>query len=183
MSAKRIVPRSADVMKNAEQKRRVTDAVDDERFLACIGRGFFVEVKSDQQIAARAHAFPSDEQQQEIIRQHQHQHGEHEEIQIAEETVIAAFVRHVAGGIDVNQKSDAGDDENHHRGKRVELKSPVGDEVREAAVEHVIRHGGKPFEQHIDRDAIILRAARAAARNSADGKNERDENAARRRAR
>ncbi len=60
---------------DAEKKSCVTDAVDDECFLARVGRGFLVEVKSDEQVAARAHAFPADEEQQEIIRKNQHQHG------------------------------------------------------------------------------------------------------------
>ena len=74
-------------------------------------------------------------------------------------------MRHVAGGIDVDQETDAGDDENHHGGERVEQEAPVGDEIREAAVEHVERHGGEPFEEDVDRDAIVLRAARGAAGN------------------
>src|SRR6202041_2325778 len=98
---------------DAEEKTGVADAVDDEGFLACIGGGFLVEVKSDEQIAARAHAFPADEEQEEVIGEYQHQHGEHEEIQVAEEAVVAAFVRHVAGGVDVNQETDAGDDEDN----------------------------------------------------------------------
>ncbi len=101
-----------------------------------------MEVESNEQVAARADAFPADEEQQEIIGKNQHQHGEHEKIQVAEEAVVTAFVSHVAGGIDVNQEADAGDDENHHGGKRVELETPVSDEIREATVEHVEGHGG-----------------------------------------
>ncbi len=61
------------------------------------------EVESDQQVAAQPHAFPADEQQQVILRQHQHQHEEHEQVQVREEAVVAAFVLHVADGVNVNQ--------------------------------------------------------------------------------
>ena len=136
-----------------------------------------MEVKSDEQVAARAHAFPADEEQQEIIREHQHQHGKHEEIQVAEEAVVAAFVRHVAGGVNVNQEADAGDDEDHNGGERVELEAPVGDEIREAAVEHVERNGGEPFEEDVDRDAIVLRE-REELQETSGRENKGDENAA-----
>ena len=53
----------------AQQEARVTDAVDDERLLPRIRRRFAQEVETDQQVAAQSHAFPADEQQQQIVRQ------------------------------------------------------------------------------------------------------------------
>ncbi len=105
-----------------------------------------MEIESDQKVAAGAHAFPANEKQQEIVRQHQHEHRKHEQVQVTEKAVVAALVRHIAGGVNMNQESDAGDDENHHAGQRIDLKSPVGDEFRQPAVEHVIRNGGNPLE-------------------------------------
>jgi hypothetical protein len=99
---------------HAQDKRGVTDAVDDERLLTRVPGGFFVEVESDQQVTAQPHAFPADEQQQVVAAQHQDQHEEHEQIEIGKEAVVAALMRHVAGSVNVNQRADAGDDHHHH---------------------------------------------------------------------
>ncbi len=95
--------------KHAEHNAEIADAVDDERFLACVRRGLFQEIEADQQIAGETHAFPPNEKQNVVGGEHQDQHEEHEEIQVAEEAVVAAFMRHVSGGVDVNEEPDAGD--------------------------------------------------------------------------
>ena len=133
ISVNRIVPSVPTSRNKPEDEARVTDAVDDERLLARVRRRFPQEVKPDQQVAAQPHAFPPDEQQQQIVRQDQRQHREHEQIQVAEEAVVAALVRHVAGGIDVNQESDAGDHEQHHGRQRVEQHAPLRVEVHQVA--------------------------------------------------
>ena len=65
-------------------------------FLPASPANFFEEVKPDQQVAAQSHAFPADEEQQEVRAEHQDQHEEHEQVEIGEEAVVTAFVRHVA---------------------------------------------------------------------------------------
>ena len=105
---------------HGQRKSEIADAVHDERLVAGVGGEFFEEVESDQQVAAQPHAFPADEQQQEVRAQHQNQHEEHEQIQVREEAVVAAFVRHVADGVNVDQKADAGDDHQHHGGQPVD---------------------------------------------------------------
>ena len=105
-----------------------------------------MEIESDEEVAAGAHALPADKKKEEVVRQHQHKHRKHEQVQVTEEAVVAAFVRHVAGGVNVNQKSDAGDDENHYARERIDLESPVCDKFANPAVEHVIRNGGNPLE-------------------------------------
>ena len=49
-----------------------------------------------------------------LFAENQREHREHEKIQVAEEAVVAAFVRHVSGGINVDQQSDSRDDKHHH---------------------------------------------------------------------
>ena len=66
--------------------------VDPEGLLARVGRRFLQEPEADQQVAAQAHAFPADEHHDQVRGQHQRQHEEHEEIQVAEEAAVAAFV-------------------------------------------------------------------------------------------
>ena len=91
-------------------------------FLPASAADFLQEVETDQQVAAQAHAFPADEEKHEIGGENQNQHEEHEQIQVGEEAVVAAFMRHVARGVDVDQEADAGDDQHHHDGELVQLQ-------------------------------------------------------------
>ena len=82
---------------NAEQEAEVADAIDDEGFdRGGVGGGLLVP-EADQQIGAEADAFPAEEQLQQIVGRHQHQHGESEQRQKGEEArprgVIAACSR------------------------------------------------------------------------------------------
>ncbi len=110
----------ADDQEHGQRKAEVADAVDDECLVARGGRELLSEIESDQQVAAQSHAFPADEQQQVILRQHQHQHEEHEQVQVREEAVIASFVLHVADGVNMDQRADAGDHHQHDGGEPVD---------------------------------------------------------------
>ena len=85
-----------------------------------------MKIKSDQQIRAQPHAFPPDKHQHVIIGQDQREHGEHEEVEVSEEAVVAAFMRHVSGRINMDQHADAGDEQQPDAGERIEQKSGVG---------------------------------------------------------
>ncbi len=91
-------------------------------FLPAAAAESFGEPKSDQQIRRQAHALPADEHQQVVAGQNQRQHEKHEQIQVAEEAVVAALFPHVADGINVNEKSDAGHHQQHDQRKLVEAK-------------------------------------------------------------
>ena len=86
-----------------------------------VGRGFLI-IKADQQVRGHTHAFPAKEHLQQVVRGHQHQHGEGEEGQIGEETGAIAFalelriMGHVAHGIQMNQRRDRGHNDQHDRG-------------------------------------------------------------------
>src|SRR5579863_9833021 len=84
-----------------QRESEIADAVHDERLVAGVGGEFFQEVKSDQQVTAQAHSLPADEQKQVIRSKHQHQHEKHEQVEVGEEAVITAFVRHVADRVDM----------------------------------------------------------------------------------
>ena len=111
---------------HAQQKSGVANAVDDECLVRRVARRLAMEIETDQQIRTQAHALPADKHQHIVVRQDQRQHGEHEEVQISEEAVIAAFMRHVSGGINMDQHADAGDKQQPDAGERIEKKSGVG---------------------------------------------------------
>jgi hypothetical protein len=110
----------------AKNESGIADAVHDERL---VGRGrsrLTMKVKTDQQIRAQAHAFPSHEQKHVVIRQDERKHRKHEQVHVSEEAVVAAFVRHVSGGVNVDQHAHAGHKEQPDRRERIEQESGVG---------------------------------------------------------
>jgi hypothetical protein len=114
--------------KDAEQEGRIADAIHDEGFLGGVTRGFVLKVETDQEIAAKTYALPTHKEEQEIVGEDQGEHGKHEEIQVAKETVVAPLSAHVADGVDVNQEPDAGHYENHDARKRIEKIAPISEE-------------------------------------------------------
>ena len=78
--------------------------------------------KTNEQIGAETDAFPADEKHQKIISQHQQKHEENKQVQVNEEPDHPFIMAHVAESIDMDQKTDAGDDEQHYRGQRIRLK-------------------------------------------------------------
>src|SRR5947207_9219890 len=106
---------------NPEDKSSVADAIDDERFFPSVGSRLFQEIETDQQVAAKADAFPANKHEEHVVRQNEHQHGEHEEIQLAEEAVVAAFVPLVPEGVRENQEADAGNYEKQDAEELVEM--------------------------------------------------------------
>ena len=109
----------------AKQEAEVADAVDDEGLLARVGGGVLLEVEADQQVGGESDALPTHKHEQEVLRQHQRQHEEHKEVQIGEEAPVTLFVRHVAHGVDVNEKADAGDYQQHDQRELIEGKGKV----------------------------------------------------------
>ena len=152
----------------SDQETPVADPVDDERFLARVARRLLEEVEADQKVRAQAHAFPAHEHQRIVVRQHQREHEEDEEVEVAEEPVVAALVRHVAGGIDMDQESDAGHHQDHEGTERVEQEAEVRLGQRQ------------PGEQNDFVDALVLRQV-AQLQDSAHRQNEGDEESSRRR--
>ena len=121
-----------DQQKQRDQESEVADAVDDEGFLSCGGGRVLYEEEADQQIRRQADALPADEHQQVVAGQDQRQHEKHEQVQVGEEAVEAAFLPHVADGINVNQETNAGDDQQHDQRKLVEIEGEVDLEIPSA---------------------------------------------------
>src|SRR5580700_1128821 len=120
--------------KHPQQKSSVADAVHDERFVGCGAGAGTMEIESNQQIRAQAHAFPAYEHQHVIVREDEREHGKHEEVEVSEETVIPALVRHVAGRINVDESANTSYEQEPNAGKRIEQKTCVGLERNWAAV-------------------------------------------------
>src|SRR5207247_4035031 len=74
---------------------------------------------------AETDTYTAHKHHQVIVGEHQDQHRKHEQIHAAEEAVVSAFVRHVAGGINMNQEPYARHYQQHDGGELVKLETDV----------------------------------------------------------
>ena len=116
------MPKVDEDQQHPEDEAEVADAVDDERLLAGVGGRLLPEPEADQQVRAETDAFPADEHHREVGAEHQHQHERGEQIQVREvaRVLAVALLVHVAGRVDVDQRADAGDDQDHQRRQVIE---------------------------------------------------------------
>ena len=146
----------AEIPRNAEQSQQetcVTHAVDDERLIRCGRRRVPQEIEADQQVRAQTHALPADKHQRIIVRQDERQHREHEQVEVAEESVITALVCHVAYRVDVDEHAHAGHEQQPDRRQRIEQEAGVGAKWRGlSAVHHVAQAAiarAQPGKHHL----------------------------------
>jgi hypothetical protein len=114
-----------------EDERVIADPVDDERLVGSVRSGLPDVVITDEQIRAEPDAFPPDEHHQDVRAEHEQQHEEDEQVQIREvarELAVGLLV-HVRGRIDVDERPNPGDDQDHHRRQRIEAEGRVDHEV------------------------------------------------------
>ena len=113
-------PQAPKQEKQTQEKTGVTNPVDDKGLFP--GAGLFVVriPKANEQIGAQPDAFPAHEEQQDIIAQHQQQHGGGKEVEIGKIAHHIVVVGHIADGIDVDEKADPGDDHDHGAGQGID---------------------------------------------------------------
>ena len=121
---------------HSQNKPGIPDPVYDKSLFPGISRALLLQVVTDEQIGAQAHAFPSHKHQDKIVRQNQREHGEHEKIEVGKETVVAGVVPHIPRRIYVDQKSYARDHQDHHRRERIQQKPPRHREPCKAALRY-----------------------------------------------
>ena len=115
----------------AEHEQVVADAIHDERLLGRVPRRLLHVVEADEQVGTQAHALPAHEHHEEVRAEHEQQHEEHEQVQVREEPreVAVGLLVHVGRGVDVDERADAGDHQDHQRRQRVEAEGQVEREV------------------------------------------------------
>ena len=106
-----------------QEKAEVTEAVDNEGLLARVRGRLLLVVETDEQVGTESHRLPAEEQLEEVVAEHEHEHGEGEQAQVREEPVVAVLAFHVADRVDVHERTDAGDHDEHHRGQLVDQEA------------------------------------------------------------
>ena len=126
-----------------EHEAEVADAVGDERLLARDRGRVALEPERDQQVRAQADALPPEEGQQEARAEHEHEHRGREQVEVREEPAEARVAVHVPDRVQVDQRADAGDEQDHRRRERIDEEAEVDAEAARLdpreAVAHVVR--------------------------------------------
>ena len=118
-------PQAPEQYKQPQQKAGVPDPVDNKRLLAGAGLLIVGVPEADQQVGAQPHPFPTDKQQQQVLGHDQHQHGGGKQVEIGKIARHVRILGHVADRVDVDQKADPGNDQDHDRGQGIDPQGKV----------------------------------------------------------
>ena len=114
---------------HCDHEAPVANSVGDERFLASGGGRLAAVPETDEQVRAGAHTFPTEERNQHVLAEHQHEHAEHEQVEVQEELAELGITVHVPNGVQVDQRSNAGDEQRHRDRQRISKEGKVNLEV------------------------------------------------------
>ena len=126
--AERRVVQAPDLQEDQEHRDHepeVADARGDERLLARDRGTPALEPERDQQVRAEADALPAEERDEEARAEHQDQHRGAEQVHVREEARKALVAVHVADREDMDERSDAGDEEDERHRERVDEEAHV----------------------------------------------------------
>ena len=121
---------------DAEEEAEVADAIHDERLLGGIGGRGLLVVMVDQEVGAEAHQFPEHENHQQVVREHDAEHREHEDREPAKVPRPRPVVVHVAERKHVHRETDNPDDRQHEGGEVIELEAERQREVSQLQPRH-----------------------------------------------
>src|SRR5206468_6211241 len=114
--------------KEAEEEARVADAVHEEGLLPRRGVLRLLVPEADQGIGAEPHALPADEEERQVVGEHEDEHRGREQVQVGEVAREAPIAVHAADRVDVHEKADARHHERHDRRECVEPERGLGAE-------------------------------------------------------
>src|SRR5713101_8373724 len=138
----------------AEDHAHVADHVHHERLARCQHRGPAVVPEADQEIRAQADQSPPDDQEDEVARQDEEEHREHEDVHVREEACVARPILfiHVADRVGDDQPPNARDHEAHE--DREVVDQDVERHVERAALDPgpVSEVAGRVVEEEDERD-------------------------------
>ena len=78
-------------------------------FYSRLARRGLLAPEADELVGAETHEFPAHEEVQEVVRQHQHEHGEREHLQPREEERVLGIALHVGRAEHVHEEADQRD--------------------------------------------------------------------------
>ena len=114
---------------HCNEQAHITDAVHHECLLRGNRIGGNVVPETDEQVRGQAHAFPSDEETRVGVCKHQDEHGGDEEVEVGEETATRIVMSHVSDGVDVDKRTDEGDQHDEGHRQRIDHQAEVHREL------------------------------------------------------
>ncbi len=78
---------------------------------------------ADEDVGTDADQFPEDEHHHEVVREDDAEHREHEEREAGEVARLALVILHVAERINVDQRADGGDHEEHRLAELIDREA------------------------------------------------------------
>ena len=138
------------IMNPKSPTRLVTNA-----FLPATAAGVALEPERDEQVRAEPDALPAEEGDEEADAEHQHEHREDEQVEVGEEAAEALVAVHVPDRVEVDQRADAGDEQDPGHRQR----------VGEKPMSTWRRPGREPREEVDDVHPHLVRQRRACAKN------------------
>ena len=102
-----------------DQESQIADPSRDESLLRRRRRAGLLIPEANQQIGCNSHKFPTHEQEQQIVGNHQTQHRRREQREVAEEHLVVLILLHVGGAEPEDQRADEGDHHHHDGGERI----------------------------------------------------------------
>ncbi len=114
---------------DTQGETEVADPVDQKGLHGGIAGRLLLEPEADEKIGGQAHTLPAEEELEEVVAGHQHQHGEGDKGEVAEKSRIMGILFHITDGVDVDQGRDAGDDDQHGRCDTVDQDAEVHLEI------------------------------------------------------
>src|SRR5882757_175614 len=115
-------PEGREHQHDGDRQAHVADAVDQEGLLRGRGGARLVLPEADQEVRGEADALPADVQQQVVVGEDEQQHRRQEQVQIAEEAAAPLVVLHVPDRVQVDQRADAGDQQDERHRQLVQLE-------------------------------------------------------------
>ncbi len=91
------------------------------------------EFRSNQNEISRYEQRPTpsqpEEREQEVRAEHEHEHRRREQVHVREEAAEAGIAVHVPDRVQVDQRADAGDEQDHRRRQRIDEEPEVDAEA------------------------------------------------------
>ena len=90
-------------------------------FSAASAVGLFLPPVPDQQERAQAHDLPAEDQLHHVLGEHHRQHARTEQRERCEEVGVAAVAAHVLERVDLHERGDERDEQQHHDGQAIDV--------------------------------------------------------------